>query len=130
MRPDIKAIIHAHPPALVSFSIVHQIPDTNIISHAKYICGPIGYASYELPGSDLLGERIGAEFGKGYMAIIMENHGTVMGGSDLVDAFQRLKLWSSAPELFSMETQSANQRILPISRLMILKNRYPVCYRR
>jgi len=54
MRPDIRAIIHAHPPALVSFSIAHQIPDTNIISQAKYICGPIGYATYELSGSDLI----------------------------------------------------------------------------
>jgi Ribulose-5-phosphate 4-epimerase and related epimerases and aldolases len=91
MRPDIQAIIHAHPPALVSFSIVHQIPDTNIISQAKYICGSIGYATYELPGSDLLGERIAAEFKKGFMAIIMENHGTVLGGSDLLDAFQRFE---------------------------------------
>jgi len=91
MRPDIKAIIHAHPPALVSFSIVHEIPDTNIISQAKYICGPIGYATYELPGSDLLGKRIATEFKKGFMAIIMENHGTVLGGSDLLDAFQRFE---------------------------------------
>jgi L-fuculose-phosphate aldolase len=91
MRPDIRAIIHAHPPALVSFSIVHQIPDTNIISQAKYICGPIGYATYELPGSDLLGKRIATEFKKGFMAIIMENHGTVLGGSDLLDAFQRFE---------------------------------------
>jgi L-fuculose-phosphate aldolase len=91
MRPDIKAIIHAHPPALVSFSIVHEIPDTNIISQAKYICGPIGYAAYELPGSMLLGKRIAAEFEKGFMAIIMENHGTVLGGTDLLDAFQRFE---------------------------------------
>ena len=48
-RPDIKAVIHAHPPALVSFSIVRQIPDTNVIVQAKKICGPIGYAAYELP---------------------------------------------------------------------------------
>jgi len=91
IRPDIKAIIHAHPPALVSFSIVHQIPDTNVISQAKYICGPIGYAEYELPGSVQLGERIAAEFKKGFMAIIMENHGTVLGGTDLIDAFQRFE---------------------------------------
>jgi L-fuculose-phosphate aldolase len=90
-RPDIKAIIHAHPPALVSFSIVHQIPNTNIIGQAKFICGPIGYATYELPGSNLLGDRISAEFEKGYMAIIMENHGTVLGGIDLLDAFQRFE---------------------------------------
>jgi L-fuculose-phosphate aldolase len=50
-RPDIKSVIHAHPPALVSFSIVRQIPNTNIISQPKHICGPIGYAKYRLPGS-------------------------------------------------------------------------------
>jgi len=91
MRPDLKAIIHAHPPALVSFSIVHEIPNTNVISQAKFICGPIGYAMYELPGSQMLGEKIAAEFQKGFKAIIMENHGTVLGGTDLVDAFQRFE---------------------------------------
>jgi len=91
IRKDIKAIIHAHPPALVSFSIVHKVPDTNIISQARYICGPIGYAGYELPGSKKLGERIAEEFNKGFKAIIMENHGTVLGGEDLLDAFQRFE---------------------------------------
>lgn len=91
MRPEIKAVIHAHPPALVSFSIVHQIPNTNIIGQARTICGEIGYASYELPGSQKLGDKIAAEFRKGYMAIIMENHGTVLGGTDMVDAFQRFE---------------------------------------
>lgn len=91
IRPDIKAIIHAHPPALVSFSIVRDIPNTNVISQAKFICGPIGYAAYELPGSEALGVKIANEFSRGYKAIIMENHGTVLGGSDLVDAFQRFE---------------------------------------
>jgi L-fuculose-phosphate aldolase len=90
-RPDLKSIIHAHPPALVSFSIVRQIPNTNIISQAKHICGPIGYATYELPGSEKLGDVIAEEFKKGYKAVIMENHGTVLGGSDLTDAFERFE---------------------------------------
>lgn len=90
-RPDIKSVIHAHPPALVSFSIVRQIPNTNIISQAKHICGPIGYAKYRLPGSDDLGDVIADEFKKGYKAVIMENHGTVLGGSDLTDAFERFE---------------------------------------
>jgi L-fuculose-phosphate aldolase len=90
-RPDIKAVIHAHPPALVSFSIVRQIPNTNIISQAKHICGPIGYAKYEIPGSEDLGKVIADEFNKGYKAIIMENHGTVLGGSDLTDAYERFE---------------------------------------
>lgn len=91
VRPDIKAIIHAHPPALVSFSIVRQIPDTSVVSQARHICGPIGYAEYALPGSESLGKVIAEEFKKGYLAIIMENHGTVLGGNDLVNAFQRFE---------------------------------------
>ncbi len=90
-RPDIKAIVHAHPPALVSFSIVRQIPNTNIIPQAKYVCGDIGYAPYELPGSEDLGAVIAGEFEKGYKALIMENHGTVVGGTDLLDAYQRFE---------------------------------------
>lgn len=90
-RPDIKAVVHAHPPALVSYSIVRQIPNTNIIPQAKNICGPIGYATYKLPGTDDLGKIIAIEFEKGFNAVIMENHGTVVGGKDLSDAFQRFE---------------------------------------
>ena len=90
-RPDIKAIVHAHPPGLVSFSIVRQIPNTNILPQAKIICGPIGYTSYALPGSKRLGEIVAQEFSEGVNAIIMENHGTVVGGEDLMEAFQRFE---------------------------------------
>jgi L-fuculose-phosphate aldolase len=90
-RPEIKAVIHAHPPALVSFSIVRQIPDTNVLPQAKNVCGPIGYAPYALPGSNELGDVIADEFKKGVNAVIMENHGTVVGGKDLSDAFQRFE---------------------------------------
>jgi ribulose-5-phosphate 4-epimerase/fuculose-1-phosphate aldolase len=75
IRPDIHAIIHAHPPALVSFSIVRKIPNTNIIPQAKSICGPIGYAEYALPGGMELGHKIADEFSRGYDAVTMENHG-------------------------------------------------------
>jgi L-fuculose-phosphate aldolase len=90
-RPDIKSIIHAHPPALVSFSIVRQIPNTNVIPQAKQVCGPIGYAPYAIPGGEELGKFISHEFAKGFIAVIMENHGTVVGGSDLKDAYIRFE---------------------------------------
>ncbi len=90
-RPDIKSVIHAHPPALVSFSIVRKLPNMNIIPQAKHVCGPIGYAPYAIPGGQELGENIAEEFKKGFNAVIMENHGTVVGGTDLKDAFVRFE---------------------------------------
>ncbi len=87
-RPDIKAVVHAHPPALVSFSIVKQIPNTNVIPQAKKVCGPIGYAKYFVPGSRKLGDSISEQFEKGYDAVMMENHGVVVGSSDLIKAYE------------------------------------------
>lgn len=93
MRPNLRSVIHAHPPGLVTFSIVHQVPDTSIIPQALSVCGPVGFAPYALPGSELLGEKIAAEFDKNpdYKAVIMENHGVVLMGSDIADAYQRFE---------------------------------------
>jgi len=94
-RPDLKAVIHAHPPGLVAFSIVRRIPDTNTLSQAKFSCGAVGYAPYALPGSEELGEEIAREFEKGFNSVVMENHGTVVGGTDLDNAFQRFETLES-----------------------------------
>jgi L-fuculose-phosphate aldolase len=91
LRPDLKAIVHAHPPALVSFSIVREVPDTRIIPQANRVCGPVGYAPYALPGSEMLGEHIAATFAEGYNIVILENHGIAAAGSTLLEAFQRLE---------------------------------------
>jgi len=91
-RPELNAVIHAHPPGLVAFSIARQIPNTNIVPQARYICGEIGYAPYGCPGSQDLGEKIANEFkNKKYKAVIMENHGVVLGGTDMMDAYQRFE---------------------------------------
>lgn len=90
-RPDINAIVHAHPPALVSFSIARKIPDTNIIPQANRVCGKVGYAKYALPGSEELGENIAETFSQGYNVVLLENHGVATGGKDILNAFHRLE---------------------------------------
>lgn len=93
IRPKMRAVIHAHPPGLVTFSITHQIPDTSIIPQARNVCGPIGFAPYDVPGSEALGVKIAEEFKKNpdYKAVIMENHGVVLCGEDIADAYQRFE---------------------------------------
>lgn len=93
IRPKMRAVIHAHPPGLVTFSIIHQIPQTSIIPQAREVCGPIGFAPYDIPGSEALGEKIAEEFRKNpeYKAVIMENHGVVLCGEDIADAYQRFE---------------------------------------
>lgn len=90
-RPDIRAVIHAHPPMLTSFSITHRTPDTSILSIWKEICGTAGYAWYATPGTRDMGENVASEFIKGHDAVIMENHAAVAGGKDLTEALARLE---------------------------------------
>lgn len=90
-RSDVKSVLHAHPPALVSFAIARKIPDTSIIPKAKEICGNVGYAEYALPGSEELGKVIASKIKDGHDSVLMENHGIVTVGKSLMEAFQRLE---------------------------------------
>ncbi|MGN0164363.1 MAG: class II aldolase/adducin family protein [Candidatus Ornithomonoglobus sp.] len=87
-RPDIKAVLHAHPPALVAFSIVRKLPNTSMIPNVKFSCGEIGLAKYGLPGSQDLGDKISEEFDKGFNTVVLENHGVVIGAQNMFDAFK------------------------------------------
>ena len=93
VRTDIRAIIHAHPGALVSFSICGQIPNTRLFPESWNICGEVTFAPYELPGSKQLGARIAKAFASESKpnCVVLENHGVVVGGSNLAEAFQRLE---------------------------------------
>jgi len=90
-RPDLKAIVHAHPVALVAFSICGKTPDTRLFTKARAVCGEVGFAPYALPGSVLLGERIAEVFAAGHDCVLLENHGVVVGGMDFSDAFRRFE---------------------------------------
>ncbi|MDR2193745.1 MAG: class II aldolase/adducin family protein [Treponema sp.] len=85
--PHLRAVLHAHPPALVAFSMARKIPDTRILTSAYHMCGKIGIAQYDLPGSVRLGEKIAAVFERGYDMVMLENHGLVVAAENLYKAF-------------------------------------------
>src|SRR4030095_9556201 len=60
--PDVRAVVHAHPVALVAFSICRRIPDPALLPQAAHVCGRVGIAPYALPGSVALGQNIAAVF--------------------------------------------------------------------
>ncbi len=90
-RPDIRAIVHAHPVALVAFSISRQLPNTRLFHQARSVCGEVGFAPYALPGSEKLAAHIAEAFQGGYQCVILENHGVVVGGDSLAHAYQRFE---------------------------------------
>jgi L-fuculose-phosphate aldolase len=90
-RPDFGGIVHAHPVALVAFSIAHEVPDTRLFHQAFHVCGKAALAGYELPGSEALGRTVGKVFARGHDSVILENHGVVTGGASVAEAFRRFE---------------------------------------
>jgi L-fuculose-phosphate aldolase len=90
-RPDVHAVLHAHPPALVAFSIVRKIPNTKILPGAYQVCGEVGLAPYDVPGSEGLGDKIAAVFAKGINTVILENHGVCVADESIYKAFMRFE---------------------------------------
>ncbi|MFS0763535.1 class II aldolase/adducin family protein [Peribacillus phoenicis] len=105
-RPDIKAVVHAHPPALVSFSMARKGPNPKLLLHAyKSVADSLQVAPYAIPGSDKLKENISAEFAKGGDAVILENHGIVVGKPTIFDAFM---LFETLEDTACMEINARN----------------------
>lgn len=98
-RPDVSAVLHAHPPALVSYSLIRKVPNINIIPTPHQVCGKVGIADYEVPGSDALAERIVAEIKKGLDVVIMENHGVICCANNLFEAFKKFETINFAAQL-------------------------------
>ena len=95
-RPDVRAIVHAHPVALVAFSICGQTPNTRLFHQAHSVCGTTGFAPYALPGSEALGRQIANQFSDGCDSVVLENHGVVVAGESLSHAFQRFEAFEFA----------------------------------
>lgn len=91
MRSDLHAVLHAHPPALVAFSIVRQCPSLDLIPTVRRVCPDVRIATYAVPGSEALGANVGAVFADGCDIAILENHGVCVGAPDMFTAFQRFE---------------------------------------
>lgn len=127
MRPKMHSVIHAHPPGLVTFSVIHQIPDTSILPQARTVCGPIGFAPYDVPGSLALGDKIAAEFRKNpdYKAVIMENHGVVLCGEDIGDAYQRFETLELCARTIINAKSLGEPKYLTEEQILMLEQHIP-----
>jgi L-fuculose-phosphate aldolase len=90
-RPGVQGIVHAHPVALVAFSLAHLVPNTRLFHQAWHVCGEPGFAAYALPGTAALGASVAGAFAKGHDCVILENHGVVTAGENLQQAFRRFE---------------------------------------
>lgn len=97
-RPDLCAVVHAHPPFLVNFAITGTAPDAAALVSSALACGSkVAFAPYGLPGSEALGVSIAAAFGTrcdkdSVNCVVMGSHGVVVASAvSLEDAVYKLE---------------------------------------
>ena len=91
LRPDIKAIVHAHPPIATAFACAGVALDQPIASEFVMAVGQAPLAAYGTPGTPELTASLERLIPR-HTAILMGNHGVVTYGKDLKDAFGKMEL--------------------------------------
>jgi len=89
VRPDVHAVIHAHSPASSAFCINRTAPDLNVLPEAALSCGKAVMSGYATPGSRELADKVSEKAEQGYNIILLDNHGTIAAGTDLLHALHR-----------------------------------------
>ena len=93
-RPDINYIIHVHAPYLSSFASAGKDLMAPIMAENVFYFGGIPLAEYALPSTRELVDNIIKFFDK-YDAVLMANHGFIVGAKTIEDAYLKLELAES-----------------------------------
>jgi L-fuculose-phosphate aldolase len=90
MRPDIQAIVHAHPPTATGFAAAGIALTQPLVCEVVMGLGCIPLARYGTPGTSELARTL-EPFVPHYDAILMSNHGVVAYGDTLERAYMKME---------------------------------------
>jgi L-fuculose-phosphate aldolase len=85
-RPDVKAVVHCHPPHATAFGIAREPIPQCILPEVEIFLGEVPIARYDTPGSQDFADTI-LPFVKQAKIVILANHGTVAWGETVEQAY-------------------------------------------
>lgn len=89
-RPDVRAVLHAHPPIATAFSIAGVSLAQCVLPEVIVNLGSIPTTAYATP-STVEGAEVIRDLIHDYDALILDRHGTVTVGPSLFDAYMKLE---------------------------------------
>jgi L-fuculose-phosphate aldolase len=91
-RPDVEAIVHAHPPAATGFAACRVRLDQDVIlPEVVFGLGKIGFAEYGTPTTEEIPRAVIKEI-PGCEALLLSNHGALTVGVDVTQAYYRMEV--------------------------------------
>lgn len=89
-RPEMNAVVHAHPPVSTAFACARMDLDISVVTEAILSLGTVPCAPFAVPGSPELAETI-VPYLHGHAACLLANHGALAWGESLVQAYYRME---------------------------------------
>ena len=132
-RPDVGAVVHAHPSYATSFAIA-GIPLTQpIMPEAVIALGCVPIAKYGTPSTDEIPDAV-QEYLDYYDAVLLESHGALSWSSDLTQAYYKMESLEFYAELLYKSRQLGGpkefdeatvEKLYEIRRKLGLKGKHP-----
>ena len=118
-RPDVGAVVHAHPPTATGFAVAGEPLPANALPELVYGVGPVALVPYETPGTEALARRF-MPYLEGHDAWLMANHGAVTAGPTLLVAHQRMESLEHAARIILAARGVGQVQALPESSVRAL----------
>jgi L-fuculose-phosphate aldolase len=90
LRPDVDAVVHAHPPTATGFALAGEGFETFALTELIFQVGRVPLVPYGTPGTPELGDRV-EPYLSGHDALLLANHGAVTMGPTLDAAWIRME---------------------------------------
>ncbi len=127
-REDVKSVIHAHPPYCTSFAVAGIPLNKCVLPEAIIVIGAVPIAEYGLPSTQEIPDKIRPHI-QNSDAILLENHGALTLGPDLISAYHRMETLEHTAHIVHLARQLGNVNILSqdeVGRLMELREKFNV----
>jgi L-fuculose-phosphate aldolase len=128
MRPDVSAIVHAHPPVATGFAVAGRPLTLALLPEVIVSLGCVPLAEYGLPGTPALSDGMLPYIPK-YDAILLGNHGSVCYGEDVYKAFFKMETVEHFARVTLVAELLGGPRVLPrheVGKLFEARARYGV----
>ncbi len=89
-RPDVQAVVHAHPPTATGFAVAGIPLDRAVLAEVLTTLGSIPIADYATPSTKELPEAV-RSYIKAHDGMLLANHGALTVGSDLFGAYYKME---------------------------------------
>jgi L-fuculose-phosphate aldolase len=125
-RPDVRSVVHAHPPYATSFAVAGIPLNKCVLPEAIIVIGAVPIAPYGLPSTMEIPDRA-RPFIQKSDAILLENHGALTLGSDLLNAYHKMETLEHTASIVWKAIQLGNLNVLPDverDRLMTLREKF------